>query len=238
VRRAAARRRAGRGGRNFGASVGDYLTMRCDEIRAALSARLDNEDEGVPPGAAAAHLADCADCRAWLTGGEYVTRMLRASQAELPVDRTDAIVAAVAADQAGRQCRPASTMAAEDPARQRMLRVGVAGFAVAQLVLAVPALLAGLGMEPSTHLDHEFGAFDATIATVFLLAAWRPALARAYVPVAFALAALLLTTSVLDIVRGVVPIGHETTHVVVLVQAVLLWRLARAQQRPPAPRLA
>jgi predicted anti-sigma-YlaC factor YlaD len=219
--------------------------MGCEQARAALSARLDGE-EPATDSHVDAHVVSCADCRAWLVGAEHLTRLLRAPAAEPTPDRTEAILAAVAANVSGRgQRRPAAarrdqsrSLGAAVAARRQVLRLAVAGFAVAQLLAAIPALLASIGIAPLTHLDHELGAFDATVAVVFLLAAWRPRLAWAYAPLACSLGLLLGVTSGLDIARGATTIGHETGHLAVVIQAVLLWQLARTQRQSQSPRIA
>jgi hypothetical protein len=62
----------------------------------------------------------------------------------------------------------------------------------------------------------------------FLLAAYRPARARAYVPVALVLALCLAVTSGIDLARGATVFSHEIGHLVAVVQAVLLYSLGRA----------
>jgi hypothetical protein len=114
--------------------------------------------------------------------------------------------------------------------------------AAAQLVVALPALLGALGIGDDTlHVSHEAGSLDVALAVGFLLAGLRPALARAYTPVGFALAACLILTSGLDVLQQRVTLAHETGHLVVVVQAVLVWALSRTvladgdRRRRPAP---
>jgi hypothetical protein len=54
-------------------------------------------------------------------------------------------------------------------------------------------------------------------------------------PVTAALAAALLVTAAIDILRGVTPIMAETDHLTEIVGAVLVWLTARSV-RHPAPR--
>ncbi|MFJ8433408.1 zf-HC2 domain-containing protein [Kitasatospora sp. NPDC094019] len=44
--------------------------MRCEQLRTALSARLDGEAAGVPDGRLDKHVARCAACRDWLERAE------------------------------------------------------------------------------------------------------------------------------------------------------------------------
>lgn len=65
--------------------------MDCDEVRAALSARLDGEP--VPPGtdedAVDAHLAACEDCRRWYASVGDLNRRLRVGGVEAPPSTVD-----------------------------------------------------------------------------------------------------------------------------------------------------
>jgi predicted anti-sigma-YlaC factor YlaD len=65
--------------------------------------------------------------------------------------------------------------------------------------------------------------------------ALRPTRARGLLPVTAALAAALLVTAAIDILRGVTPIMAETDHLTEIVGAVLVWLTARSVSHP-APR--
>jgi predicted anti-sigma-YlaC factor YlaD len=217
--------------------------MLCEDLRVALSARLDGEDPGLAEPLIDAHLVACSGCRTWLTGAEHLTRLVRVQAAEPVADRTEAIMAAVAADaatvsKAGAVPDAHRSRPQDDLGRQRVLRLAVAGFAFAQLLVAVSAHLALIGIGAQLHTHHELGALDAALAVGFLLAAYRPALARAYTPLACALALLLAAVSVLDVARGATTFGQETGHLAAVAQAVLLWALARTQPEPARPRVA
>jgi hypothetical protein len=74
------------------------------------------------------------------------------------------------------------------------------------------------------------------VAVGFLLAAYRPQRALAYVPLAVVLAGCLALTSGVDMSRGVTVPSHEVGHLVAVVQAGLLWALGRIDRaHPPAP---
>jgi hypothetical protein len=75
--------------------------------------------------------------------------------------------------------------------------------------------------------------FDIAVAVGFALAAWRPERARAFVPVAFVLAACLAATSVMDISDGATHLAHEVGHLAALAQALLLWALSRRTKGDP-----
>jgi predicted anti-sigma-YlaC factor YlaD len=210
----------------------------CSDVRVAMSARLDGEEPGLPAVAIEAHLAGCTACGAWQDGADRVTRTVRAPTPA--PDLSDQIMAAVAADPliAADQARAAAV--AEAHGRWQILRIAVALAAVTQIALALPTLVGSfLGTELSPHASREMASFDIAVAVGFLLAAWRPVRARAYVPVALVLAGCLAATSGVDLLRGVTGITHEMGHLVAAVQAVLLWALGRADRteriRPTVP---
>jgi len=185
--------------------------MNCEEARDALSARLDGEPLGVGADRLDGHLAGCAACRAWLVRAEEVTGQVRALATPVP------------------------DLAVRVPKlRWRPVRWAVATAAMVQLVLAVPDLLSGLGLGWHGHASHETASFDVALAVGFLIAAYRPQLAHAYLPVALVLSACLLVTGGVDLVNGRAGLAHELGHLVAPLQTVLLWVLARANRTAPS----
>ncbi|SCL34607.1 Predicted anti-sigma-YlaC factor YlaD, contains Zn-finger domain [Micromonospora pallida] len=208
----------------------DYLTMTCDDVRAALSARLDGEDPGTPPATLDAHTLTCAGCRSWLARAEQVTRLVRVQSVAVP-DLTASVLAAVAADeQAARTAARAAVRA-----RRQVLRVAVAVAAAAQFAIALPILLAGLGVDVDPHTSREMASFDVALAVGFALAAYRPERAQAFVPVAFVLAVCLAGTSAVDIANSTTALVHEIGHLAAVVQAGLLWALGRTSRQLDPP---
>ncbi|MFC4145673.1 zf-HC2 domain-containing protein [Micromonospora mangrovi] len=207
--------------------------MTCDDVRAALSARLDGEDPGASSTALDAHTDSCPGCRSWLARAERVTRLTRLQAVVVP-DLTAPVLAAVAAEQDA--ARQAAAVTAR--ARRQVLRVAVAVAAVAQLAVALPILLAGLGVDADPHTSREMASFDAALAVGFALAAWRPERARAFLPVALVLAVCLAGTSAVDIANSTTALVHEVGHLAAVVQAALLWALGRVsgerERRLPA----
>jgi predicted anti-sigma-YlaC factor YlaD len=187
----------------------------CEDVRVALSARLDGDDFRSPLDIDG-HIAACAECRAWLAAAQS----LRVPPIEAP-DLTARILAAVAAD------REAATDAARR-IRGRILQVALVISAAVQLALAIPELFT------AAHVGREAASFDIALAVGFALAAWRPERARAFVPVAFVLAGCLTLTSIFDIARGIAFPTHEISHAAALAQAGLLLALSR---RTASPRL-
>lgn len=200
-----------------------------------MSARLDGEDPGRSGAAIEEHLAGCPGCMAWLAGAQHLAGAVRAvPEWLLSVDLTERIMAAVAADPVILARAQRSRAATEAHGRRQVLRIAVALAAVVQLALAVPTLISVLlGTEVGTHASREMASFDVAVAVGFLFAAYRPARARAYVPVALVLAACLAATSGIDMARGVTGFGHEFGHLVAVVQAGLLWALGRLETADP-----
>ncbi|WDZ87153.1 zf-HC2 domain-containing protein [Micromonospora cathayae] len=205
--------------------------MTCDDVRAALSARLDGEDPGAPPATLDAHTSGCPGCRSWLARAEQVTRLVRVQAVAVP-DLTAPVLAAVAAD--ADAARAAATAAVR--ARRQVLRVAVGVAAVAQLAVALPILLAGLGVGVvDPHTSREMASFDVALAVGFALAAYRPERAQAFVPVAFVLAVCLAGTSAVDIANSTTALVHEIGHLAAVVQAGLLWALGRTTRQVDRP---
>ncbi|GGK06389.1 membrane protein [Pilimelia anulata] len=198
--------------------------MSCGRIREGLSARLDGAPDGQPTGALDAHLAACPGCAAWLVEAQRVTRLVRLQSTAVP-DLTAPVLAAVAADAAARSVSPL-------PGWRQILRLAVAVAAFGQLVVALPALVAGANVTGDLHTSREMASFDVALAVGFALAAWRPQRVRAVLPVALVLAVCLAATSLVDVVRSAAVPWHEVGHVVTVVQALLLWALGRADRAP------
>jgi len=239
--------------RNSRPRVVDYPVMRCDDVRLALSARLDGEALFPPggPGEAAheaphqaahevdEHLGGCPTCRAWLAGAERVTRTVRIQPVEVP-DLTARILAAVQADGSlpsarvgvGSPDRPRQRASRSGGHRRVGLRWALGLLAVAQLMLAVPDLLGAVGHD--AHAGREVAAFDIAIAVGLLVAACYPEHARVFAPVVITLVVCFASISALDIVQGVVTPGRVAVHALAVVQAGLVWLLARTEPRIPA----
>lgn len=204
----------------------DHHRMECDDVREALSARLDGEPTGHPDEAVDGHLQGCGACTAW--SDELVTlhRMVRIREAEAVPDLSAAIVdayAPAAGDRrraAARRRRPALGEAVSG-ARWALFVV-----ALTQLVLAGPALL---GDDPgaTVHVAREIGSFDVALAVGLLVAAWQPARAWGLLPVAASLAAVMAGTAVVDLVDGSANTLGEAHHLLDLAGVLFLWLVAR-----------
>jgi predicted anti-sigma-YlaC factor YlaD len=191
--------------------------MTCDQIREAISARLDGEDPGVPGTDVDAHLATCAGCRAFADGAGALHRSVRLAPAPEVPDLTPKVLAAIGSEPEG----------AGDAGRTFVLRLVLAVLGLVQVAVAVPALFGedgGLAVHSARHL----GSFSLALAVGFLFAAWRPTRVAGLLPVAVALVACLIGTSVLDVVDGRAAALSEASHVTEIAGLVAVWLLAHS----------
>jgi predicted anti-sigma-YlaC factor YlaD len=209
--------------------------MRCDDVRRVISALLDHEDlpdgvlsAGTGPEVIDDHLLGCAACRGWRDAALRVTRVVRIQPAEVP-DLTATILAAVRTDGS------LAGSTGREPVNGRLrvaVRWALGLLAVAQLMLAVPDLLGAAGHE--AHAGREVAAFDIALAVGLLLSAFYPEQARVFAPVIVTLVFCFASISALDVLQGAVTPGRVAVHVLALVQAGLVWLLARGARVQPA----
>jgi predicted anti-sigma-YlaC factor YlaD len=195
--------------------------MNCTAARTAISARLDGEALGVEPDELDEHLAGCPSCRAFSRDAETMHRESRLTGAPEVPDLTAPILASIGAEEEHRH-----------PAHERVLRVTLVVVALVQIVAAVPALVLGDDVGVSVHAARHLGSFDLALAIGFLFAAWRPSRLAGLLPVATALVACLVGTSVLDVLDGRTAALTETQHAVEVIGLAAAWLLAH----PLAPR--
>jgi predicted anti-sigma-YlaC factor YlaD len=69
----------------------------CEDVRTALSARLDGEEPGLSDDLVDAHRTGCPGCQAWLDGARRVVRVVRTMEQRVP-DLTESTMRAVEAD--------------------------------------------------------------------------------------------------------------------------------------------
>jgi len=201
----------------------DYLLMDCERTRIAISARLDGEDMGAPAETVRAHLGACVECRAYEQSAVSLHAQVRVNPAPLVPDLTSRILGAIGADDG-----------AASPHLEAW-RIGLAFIAILQIGLAVPALLLGSDAGLPVHTARHLGSFAVALGVGFLFAAWRPSRVAGMFPVAAALVACLVITSVIDIASGRAAAVNEVTHVTELLGLALLWLVGRAA---PAERSA
>ncbi|MEZ5099641.1 MAG: zf-HC2 domain-containing protein [Thermoleophilia bacterium] len=192
--------------------------MACDRWVEAISARADGEDPGVDERLLDAHLAGCPACRSFEALLGESTRRARVAEAPVVPDQARAVVALNAAlDRASR------------PLVVRVLLAIAAGWIVA---LSAKPLVLGEQGGAYSHDARHLGAFSVAYAVALLVAAARPARARAILPVAVVLTGAILITALIDVVEGRIPLVHESVHLPELFSIVLVWLLATP---PPAP---
>lgn len=109
-----------------------------------------------------------------------------------------------------------------------LTRVGLVAVAAAQALLTVPLLFAGRDHSAPTHVAHEMGAFAMALAIGFVVAAWRPDRAHGMRTLVGAASALLIVTSVLDLLHGRTDLGDEAPHLLAVAGWLLLVHLAAA----------
>lgn len=198
--------------------------MRCDRAREAASARLDGEPLGTSAAALDEHLTGCPDCAAWLAEATRLTRLARLGPADVP-DLADAITADV-------------VLPTRRVLRRRLvLRLLLVAVGVAQLAIAVPALVGdSIGMAMSEHGAHEAAAWNLALAAAFVAAAIAPRRAAGLVPLLATFIVVLTGLTVHDVAAGAVGTGRVLTHLAAVVGLVLLLVLDRNERALPPGR--
>jgi len=189
----------------------------CEQVREAISARLDGEAEPLPLTVVEEHLAECADCRAWTLDVERLQRAARVTVAPAMSDETARFVAAAQADTAAR---------AGSRRGLATTRLGLVAVAAGQLVIAAPALLFGHDGWAPEHVAHELGAFSVAFALGLVWAAYRPRLANGMVPIVGIVAGLLVLTAWFDATANNTSITGEWPHLLEVAGFLLLLRVA------------
>lgn len=186
----------------------------CSDVRTALSAHTDGEDAPLSIGEVDRHVHACASCTAFAAELSLLDERVQAVLHVPFEDRTAAIIAA-AADQDARARR-----AGPSPAQLRGL-LWLA--ATVQLVLAVTGL-AGVGGD---HVARDLAIFELAAAGGLGAAAWRPHLAAGVLPMVAVAALFGLVTMVGDAVAGSTSVAAEVAHLVLVVATWPLVALAR-----------
>jgi predicted anti-sigma-YlaC factor YlaD len=196
--------------------------MDCSSFRDAISARLDGEETGLPDDVVDAHLAHCADCRAW--GAAAGALDLVVSRAPRPDVRLDpALLAALVGPPEGAERGLFST---------REWRVMLGVLAVALFVVVWPGAFLTEG-HASVHIAHQLTAWDMGLAAGFAVAALFPARAWGMLPLACVLVACMIGASVMDVLSGHTLLGTELVHALELAGLGCLWVVARRSPRLP-----
>ena len=196
--------------------------MDCSSFRDAISARLDGEEAGLPGEALDAHLATCADCRAWVSAAGALSAAV--SRAPRPDVRLDpALLAALVGPPSGAPRGLFST-------REWRIMLGV--IAAALFVVVWPGAFITEG-HASVHISHQLTAWDMGLAAGFLVAALMPARAWGMFPLACVLVACMVGASIMDALSGHTLLGTELVHALELAGLGCLWVVARRTVRTP-----
>jgi predicted anti-sigma-YlaC factor YlaD len=206
------------------------------QIRQVLSARLDGEDPGldeagIDEASVYAHLAQCAPCRVFAHRAEQLHRAVRLSPAPEIPDLTSAILTAIGNEPRHEELAGAS-FGTHDPETQRVLRWVLVAIAVAQIAIALPALLFGADAGLPVHTARHIGSFDVALAVGFLFAAWRPSRIPGLLPVVVALVVCLAGSSLLDVAAGNTAALGEAQHLTDFVGLAVVWLLSRPVTHP------
>jgi len=191
--------------------------MTCMQIHQAISARLDGEDPGLDEATVYAHLAGCADCRAFAHDAEALHRGVRLAPAPAIPDLAPGILAAIGAERST-DAQPDTNLA---------LRWILVAIAVAQIAVAIPALIFGTDAGLPVHTARHIGSFDVALGVGFLYAAWKPSRIPGLLPVVAALVVCLVGSSFLDVAAGSTAALGEAQHVLDFVGLAVVWLLSR-----------
>jgi predicted anti-sigma-YlaC factor YlaD len=181
-----------------------------------LSAQLDGAATPTEWARTRQHLETCAECRAFRT--DLLRLQGLTARASTPAG-PDLVPWAL---------RVATPRAADGDPRASLSRSLLGAVALAQIVLGLPALVAG-GGAGDVHDSRHLGAWAVAFGVGLLLAAFRPSHARSLLPVAVTLLVAVAATTVADLVAGQRSAGAEAIHALEAVGVVLLALVAREE---------
>jgi len=184
--------------------------VRCSEVREALSARYDGEAASVDEATLRAHVAGCAGCAAYERSLATVDGVVRRDEAEPPTDLRRRLAESTSMRLSRR--RVGARLA---------LRLGVAALGLFELATATIEMF-----DSRNHESHESSSFTIALCVAMIYAAFRPRMARGYVPVLASASVLLVVTSVTDVDDGAIGLLHELPHLGMVLGTVFLWLLA------------
>jgi predicted anti-sigma-YlaC factor YlaD len=205
--------------------------MRCEQIREALSARLDGEDTPDERAAADTHLKGCAACRQWLDDAAAVTRLARVGVVRPGRGVPDAVLDAV----------PGRSRARLVAALRMLLGlVGGVQFLLAVGQVALPAMT-GMTMSGHAegasldHLIHETAAWNLAVGAAFVYIAVRRSRPTGVLPILTAFVAALTLLSLDDALSGAVTWGRLGSHTLLLAGYGIVIALSRPGLRLDDP---
>lgn len=207
------------------------MGVGCEQYREALSAWLDGEDDPVERHAVEAHLAECAECRAWMDAAAAVTRLARTSLVSTGPDLNEQLLAA-----------------APGPGRLRVaitLRVLLGVLGAVQFVLGAAQIAGAAGAQhlhslsgttvPPNHLWHESAAWNVALGAGFAWIALRRTRPVGILPTLTAFVAVLTLLSANDMIVGRVDLGRILGHGFILAGYLIILALTRPALDPGEP---
>ncbi|MDO5731101.1 zf-HC2 domain-containing protein [Corynebacterium sphenisci] len=164
--------------------------MDCEEVRAALSARLDGEDAPGEDDVVDAHLDACADCRGWFEKAVAVNRSLLMGPAAEPpgVDFAELSERILTTVEPQRRRRERAWRLVAGAARGVLIAFGLAYvvWGIGDLAAAGRLLGGAAGAaaeDPGAGYAVDAAALRLALAAGLFWAAWRPQVAAAMAPV-------------------------------------------------------
>ncbi|PRQ12475.1 hypothetical protein C1Y63_01400 [Corynebacterium sp. 13CS0277] len=173
--------------------------MKCADVQAALSARLDGEPFDAPDDVIDAHLSECAECTAFFQAAASLNRQLSLQPAPPAVPDLAPVILSTIEPEFRRQARARATW--------------VTGCRVMLVVLGLLFVWSGLAALTTPAPGAEALALDAaavrmTLAFGALFAAWRPDAMAALAPMYGALCAFSVGLRLRDIIFGTITGGE------------------------------
>ncbi|WP_081751491.1 zf-HC2 domain-containing protein [Corynebacterium vitaeruminis] len=202
--------------------MGSLAVLSCEQVQAALSARLDGEDPGIDDDVLDAHVASCPDCQAFLERAAQLNRTLSLNGigSDMPgiPDLSEAILAGVEPEfrkQAANRALSASF------ARVLLAVLGVAWVVGAVATLGDAQSTGAVDIDPASQsLAVEAAAARCAMGFALFVAAWMPRLSAGTLPVFGAMWMFSFGFSVRDLFLASLS-TPEVAHLVLLLASVL-----------------
>ena len=181
--------------------------MGCEQWQEAIGALLDGEDSGMSRELVDAHVDRCSACQQF----RELSHELRRAQVREAVAQPDLAPSVV---------------------KTAKLMDGTRTWSIARGVLAVCAIevlffsLRELLSAGSNHDIRHLGAFSIAYAAVMFVVVFRPARARAMLPVALMLGVAIGLSAIFDVIAGHIPLVGEIVHIPELIGVAMIWLLA------------
>lgn len=198
--------------------------LKCNEVQAALSARLDGEPTGLPEDAIDAHVANCAECQAFQQQAIRLQQSLTPVQPVIEADNTPDLSKMI--------------LAGVEPQWRQRAASRALGLAITRVLLVLIGIcyviwsVVLLGRTPGeadirnadgsySNLLVEAAAFRLALGAGLFFAAWRPRLVAGMLPIVGAMWTFTAGFAARDIVLGVINTS-QVVHLGLLLVTVLV----------------